>query len=128
MAHDDKERPLPASLSTPPKKEDTTVETLDNMMARLRILEDVKEQNEALVQELKEIREERRSEGVLENLMFSQMILLHISTLCINEPLVRLNMVMELVLFQDPWEGILKRKSITLQGEPIKLIQEELDM
>jgi hypothetical protein len=68
MAPEDKERPPPASLSTPPKKEDTTVETLDNMMAKLKILEDVKEQNEALVQELKEIREERRSESVLEKL------------------------------------------------------------
>jgi hypothetical protein len=66
MAPDDKERPFPASLSTPPKKEDTTVETLDNMMARLKILEDVKEQNEALMKELQEIREEKRSEGVLE--------------------------------------------------------------
>jgi hypothetical protein len=66
MAPDNKERPLPASLSTPPKKDDTTVETLDNMMARLKILEDVEEQNEALVKELQEIREEKRSEGVLE--------------------------------------------------------------
>jgi hypothetical protein len=56
----------PLHCPRPPKKEDTTVETLDNMMARLKILEDVKKQNEAQVKELQEIREERRSEGVLE--------------------------------------------------------------
>jgi hypothetical protein len=66
MAPDDKERPLPASLPTPSKEEDTTVETLGEMMARLKILEEVQAENKALVQELKEIREERKSEGVSE--------------------------------------------------------------
>jgi hypothetical protein len=42
------------------------MEALDVMMARLKILHDDQEKNEALVQELKEIREERKSEGVLE--------------------------------------------------------------
>jgi hypothetical protein len=60
MAPDDKERPLPASLPTPSKEEDTTVETLGEMMARLKILEEVQAENKALVQELKEIREERK--------------------------------------------------------------------
>jgi hypothetical protein len=41
MAPDDKERSLPASLSTPSKEEDTTVETLGKIMARLKILEEV---------------------------------------------------------------------------------------
>jgi hypothetical protein len=66
MAPDDKERPLPASLPTPSKEEDITVETLGEMMARLKILEEVQAENKALVQELKEIREERKSEGVPE--------------------------------------------------------------
>jgi hypothetical protein len=61
-----KERPLPSSLSTPPREEDRTMETLGNMMARLKILVEVREKNKALVQELKEIREERKSECVLE--------------------------------------------------------------
>jgi hypothetical protein len=63
---DDKERPLPASLPTPSKEEDTRVETLGETMARLKILEEVQAENKALVQELKEIREERKSEGVPE--------------------------------------------------------------
>jgi hypothetical protein len=66
MAPDHKERPLPASLPTPSKEKDTTVETLGEMMARLKILEEVQAENKALVQELKEIREERKSEGVPE--------------------------------------------------------------
>jgi hypothetical protein len=66
MASDDKKRSLPASLPTPSKEEDTTVETLGEMMARLKVLEEVQAENKALVQELKEIREERKSEGVLE--------------------------------------------------------------
>jgi hypothetical protein len=65
-APDDKERSLPASLPTPSKEEDTTVETLGKMMARLKLLEEVQAENEALVQELEEIREERKSEGVPE--------------------------------------------------------------
>jgi hypothetical protein len=43
-----------------------TVEMLSEMMARLKILEEVQAENKALVQELKEIREERKSEGVPE--------------------------------------------------------------
>jgi hypothetical protein len=66
MAPEDKERPLPASLPTPSKEEDTKVEALGEMMARLKILEEVQAENKALVQELKEIREERKSEGVPE--------------------------------------------------------------
>jgi hypothetical protein len=66
MAPDDKERSLPTSLPMPSKEEDTTVETLGEMMARLKILEEVQAENKALVQELKEIREERKSEGVPE--------------------------------------------------------------
>jgi hypothetical protein len=66
MAPDDKKRSLPASLPTPSKEEDTTVETLGKMMARLEILEEVQAENKALVQELKEIREKRKSEGVPE--------------------------------------------------------------
>jgi hypothetical protein len=66
MAPDDKERSLPASLPTPSKEDDMTVETLGEMMARLKILEEVQAENKALVQELKEIREERKSEGVPE--------------------------------------------------------------
>jgi hypothetical protein len=66
MAPDDKERSLPALLPTPSKEEDTTVETLGEMMARLNIPEEVQAENKALVQELKEIREERKSEGVPE--------------------------------------------------------------
>ena len=66
MAPEDKERSLPASLPTPSKEEDTTVETLGEMMDRLKILEEVQAENKALVQELKEIREERKSEGVPE--------------------------------------------------------------
>jgi hypothetical protein len=66
MAPDDKERPLPASLPTPSKEEDTTVETLGKMMARLKILEEVQAENKALVQDSKEIREERKNEGVPE--------------------------------------------------------------
>jgi hypothetical protein len=65
MAYDDKERPLPSSLPTP-SNEDTTVEKLGNVMARLTLLEEVQEKNKALVKELQEIREERKSEGVLE--------------------------------------------------------------
>jgi hypothetical protein len=42
------------------------VEALGEMMARLKILEEVQAENKALMQELKEIREERRSEGVPE--------------------------------------------------------------
>jgi hypothetical protein len=38
MAPDDKERSLPASLPMPSKEEDTTVETLGEMMARFKIL------------------------------------------------------------------------------------------
>jgi hypothetical protein len=41
MALDEKERPLPASLPTPSKEEDTTVKTLGEMMVRLEILEEV---------------------------------------------------------------------------------------
>jgi hypothetical protein len=63
---EDKERPPSASLPTPSKEEDTIVEALGEMMARLKILEEVQGENKALVQELKEIREERRSEGVPE--------------------------------------------------------------
>jgi hypothetical protein len=66
MAPDDKERSLPALLSTPSKEEDTTVETLGEMIARLKILEEVQAENKAIVQELKGIREERESEGVPE--------------------------------------------------------------
>jgi hypothetical protein len=55
MAPDDKERSLPASLPTPLKKENTTMETLGEMMARLKILEEVQAENKALVQKLKEI-------------------------------------------------------------------------
>jgi hypothetical protein len=66
MALDDKERSLAASLPTPSKEEDTTVETLGKMMARLKTVEEVQAENKALMQELKEIREERKSEGVLE--------------------------------------------------------------
>jgi hypothetical protein len=42
------------------------VKTLGEMMARLKILEEVQAENKAMVQELKEIREERKSEGVPE--------------------------------------------------------------
>jgi hypothetical protein len=42
------------------------VETLGKMMARLKILEEVQAENKALVQESREIREERKSEGVPE--------------------------------------------------------------
>jgi hypothetical protein len=42
------------------------VETLGKMMARLKILGEVQAENKALVQELKKIREERKSEGVPE--------------------------------------------------------------
>jgi hypothetical protein len=66
MAPDDKECSLPNSLPTLSKEEDTTVKTLGEMMARLNILEEVQAENKALVQELKEIREERKSEGVPE--------------------------------------------------------------
>jgi hypothetical protein len=51
----DRKRPLPSSLSTPPKVEDTTVEKLGDMMARLEILEEVQEKNKVLVKELQEI-------------------------------------------------------------------------
>jgi hypothetical protein len=87
------------------------------MMARLKILEEVQAENKVLMQELMEIREERRSEGLPENPLFSWMMILHTSNLRINEPLVRLNTAMELVLFQGPWEGTLKRRSITPQAD-----------
>jgi hypothetical protein len=68
-----------ASLPTPSKKEDTTVETLGEMMARLRILEGVQAENKTLVQELKEIREERKNEGVPEKPnVFSDDLFTHI--------------------------------------------------
>jgi hypothetical protein len=55
MAPKDKERPLPASLPTPSKEEDTTMEALGEMMARLKVVEEVQAENKALVQEHKEI-------------------------------------------------------------------------
>jgi hypothetical protein len=48
------------------------------------------------------------------------MILLHTSNPHTNEPLVRLNMDMELALFQGPWEGTLKRKSHYASRKPYR--------
>jgi hypothetical protein len=127
MAPNDKERSLPASLPTPSKEEDTTVETLGEMMARLKILEEVQAENKALVQELKEIREERKSEGVPEKPpVFPDDPFTHIEPAHKRTPR-KAKHDMELALFQGPWEGTLKRRSITPRGNRTELIQEELD-
>jgi hypothetical protein len=66
MAPEDNERSQPSAVPTSPKEEEVAVENLSEMMARLKILEEVQVENKALIQELREIREERRSEGVPE--------------------------------------------------------------